>query len=253
MFPSWPDSVRRILDAIAIEHGNAEAQVGIDLDPGKLKLKPGGFLPNILNRTPISDLRVLLGRKATIGEADRRAREATPAAQKADQDRKAREARAAEQKAETDRKAREVKAAEQRAETDRKAREAKAAAQKAETDRKARKAQAAEPKAETDHKAREAKAAEQKGLKIKVGRNDPCPCGSGKKYKRCHGYSTEVPTTPPKRPDGSIRAGGGPGSASLRVLGGAPPIESQQRGDAYTKASQLLRNRPAQIHRRTPT
>jgi len=20
----------------------------------------------------------------------------------------------------------------------------------------------------------------------KVGRNDPCPCGSGKKYKRCH-------------------------------------------------------------------
>lgn len=23
--------------------------------------------------------------------------------------------------------------------------------------------------------------------KLKVGRNDPCPCGSGKKYKRCHG------------------------------------------------------------------
>jgi preprotein translocase subunit SecA len=21
----------------------------------------------------------------------------------------------------------------------------------------------------------------------KVGRNDPCPCGSGKKYKFCHG------------------------------------------------------------------
>jgi preprotein translocase subunit SecA len=21
----------------------------------------------------------------------------------------------------------------------------------------------------------------------KVGRNDPCPCGSGKKYKICHG------------------------------------------------------------------
>jgi uncharacterized protein YchJ len=21
----------------------------------------------------------------------------------------------------------------------------------------------------------------------KPGRNDPCPCGSGKKYKRCHG------------------------------------------------------------------
>ena len=25
----------------------------------------------------------------------------------------------------------------------------------------------------------------------KVGRNDPCPCGSGKKYKRCHGFQTK--------------------------------------------------------------
>jgi uncharacterized protein YecA (UPF0149 family) len=24
----------------------------------------------------------------------------------------------------------------------------------------------------------------------KVGRNDPCPCGSGKKYKRCCGLTT---------------------------------------------------------------
>jgi preprotein translocase subunit SecA len=23
----------------------------------------------------------------------------------------------------------------------------------------------------------------------KVGRNDPCPCGSGKKYKNCHGIN----------------------------------------------------------------
>ena len=22
---------------------------------------------------------------------------------------------------------------------------------------------------------------------VNVGRNDPCPCGSGKKYKKCHG------------------------------------------------------------------
>jgi preprotein translocase subunit SecA len=28
--------------------------------------------------------------------------------------------------------------------------------------------------------------AEQTGER-KVGRNDPCPCGSGKKYKQCHG------------------------------------------------------------------
>jgi len=27
----------------------------------------------------------------------------------------------------------------------------------------------------------------QEGAFAKVGRNDPCPCGSGKKYKKCHG------------------------------------------------------------------
>jgi len=26
----------------------------------------------------------------------------------------------------------------------------------------------------------------------KVGRNDPCPCGSGKKYKKCHGAPVGV-------------------------------------------------------------
>jgi preprotein translocase subunit SecA len=34
---------------------------------------------------------------------------------------------------------------------------------------------------ETDRKPQPASVAE------KVGRNDPCPCGSGKKYKACHG------------------------------------------------------------------
>jgi len=28
----------------------------------------------------------------------------------------------------------------------------------------------------------------------RVGRNDPCPCGSGKRYKRCHGASSPAPT-----------------------------------------------------------
>ena len=27
----------------------------------------------------------------------------------------------------------------------------------------------------------------------KVGRNDPCPCGSGKKYKKCHGAGEGPP------------------------------------------------------------
>ena len=29
----------------------------------------------------------------------------------------------------------------------------------------------------------------------KVGRNDPCPCGSGKKYKKCHGKDEETATS----------------------------------------------------------
>jgi hypothetical protein len=39
--------------------------------------------------------------------------------------------------------------------------------------------------------------------KQKVGRNDPCPCGSGKKYKRCHGASAriEAPAKILPRPD----------------------------------------------------
>ena len=36
--------------------------------------------------------------------------------------------------------------------------------------------------ANTQEKSREPVRVEQK-----VGRNDPCPCGSGKKYKKCHG------------------------------------------------------------------
>jgi preprotein translocase subunit SecA len=32
-------------------------------------------------------------------------------------------------------------------------------------------------------------AAPSKRVQAKVGRNDPCPCGSGKKYKKCHGIN----------------------------------------------------------------
>lgn len=31
------------------------------------------------------------------------------------------------------------------------------------------------------------------GRRNKIGRNDPCPCGSGKKYKKCHGVSAAQP------------------------------------------------------------
>jgi preprotein translocase subunit SecA len=33
--------------------------------------------------------------------------------------------------------------------------------------------------------------------KEKIGRNDPCPCGSGKKYKKCHGAPTAGPPASP--------------------------------------------------------
>ncbi len=33
---------------------------------------------------------------------------------------------------------------------------------------------------------------EKKGEYVNVGRNDPCPCGSGKKFKKCHGQNLEA-------------------------------------------------------------
>ncbi|MCH7761222.1 SEC-C domain-containing protein [candidate division TA06 bacterium] len=34
----------------------------------------------------------------------------------------------------------------------------------------------------------------------KVSRNDPCPCGSGRKYKNCHGYKKGGQPTSSRRP-----------------------------------------------------
>ncbi|RKH40987.1 hypothetical protein D7Y23_33730, partial [Corallococcus sp. AB050B] len=31
----------------------------------------------------------------------------------------------------------------------------------------------------------------------KPGRNDPCPCGSGKKYKACHAAEDRAKAAPP--------------------------------------------------------
>jgi len=45
---------------------------------------------------------------------------------------------------------------------------------------------------ELEYQAGAAQAEELKPVRVgaKVGRNDPCPCGSGKKYKRCHGMTS---------------------------------------------------------------
>jgi preprotein translocase subunit SecA len=34
-----------------------------------------------------------------------------------------------------------------------------------------------------------------KRTEAKIGRNEPCPCGSGKKYKKCHGMPGAPPLT----------------------------------------------------------
>jgi SEC-C motif len=39
----------------------------------------------------------------------------------------------------------------------------------------------------------------------KIGRNDPCPCGSGKKYKKCHGASPALQVRPQPVPRFSVR------------------------------------------------
>jgi len=36
---------------------------------------------------------------------------------------------------------------------------------------------------------------------IKTGRNEPCPCGSGMKYKKCHGGIPELPNIPKRPPN----------------------------------------------------
>ena len=44
-----------------------------------------------------------------------------------------------------------------------------------------------EPKAESEAEGAAAPAMAPVRTEPKIGRNEPCPCGSGKKYKHCHG------------------------------------------------------------------
>jgi len=45
------------------------------------------------------------------------------------------------------------------------------------------------PKQRVTQKSRKKTAVKEPKIEVKVGRNDPCPCGSGKKYKKCCGQS----------------------------------------------------------------
>src|SRR5689334_14498366 len=51
-----------------------------------------------------------------------------------------------------------------------------------------------------------------------TGRNEPCPCGSGKKYKRCHGVDAAPKITAPK-------AAANPGMPGMPGAPGMPGMD----------------------------
>ncbi|MGK5083928.1 SEC-C domain-containing protein [Bdellovibrionota bacterium FG-1] len=71
-----------------------------------------------------------------------------------------------------------------------------------------------------------------------LGRNEPCHCGSGKKYKRCHGVSAAPKLTPPKLP--AVAADGS--TPNPMMPGGIDP--SKLDPDMMRQFSQLLQRLP---------
>jgi hypothetical protein len=92
----------------------------------------------------------------------------------------------------------------------------------------------------------------------KLGRNDPCPCGSGRKYKKCHGANSVFQTgtrvkTPPKSPITSVSIPkeklGLPGAAYQlhtrgRKIGEPPKPPSDTLQDTYRVVLTLSRTVP---------
>lgn len=59
-----------------------------------------------------------------------------------------------------------------------------------------------------------------------VGRNEPCPCGSGKKYKRCHGVDAAPKLSEPKaNPMAAASEGMGAPGAATGALAGFDPSQ----------------------------
>ena len=73
----------------------------------------------------------------------------------------------------------------------------------------------------------------------KVGRNDPCPCGSGKKYKKCHGASTGV------RAFTEVTGFPGAAPASRGLRRSSPALAAGNRRRARGPMGRRLRCRPA--------
>jgi len=75
--------------------------------------------------------------------------------------------------------------------------------------------------------------------RLKAGRNDPCPCGSGKKYKKCHSVEDEAAVHADlKRREAEAKA-----AAAL-----AAEADGEDAGDEEAKASagSASRARPGQ-------
>lgn len=75
------------------------------------------------------------------------------------------------------------------------------------------------------------------GSSVKVGRNDPCPCGSSKKFKRCCGFNEPVVETPAAHPDTQ----GALGAAAQAIPGFDP---SQMDPEWLMKMSQAFQRLP---------
>jgi len=82
---------------------------------------------------------------------------------------------------------------------------------------------------------------------VKIGRNQPCPCGSGKKYKRCcweRDRAARVATTPAVSPYGYHFA-----EAELdRLSNSVVDLIDEGRLDEADTACETLRTRYPEVH-----
>ncbi|MDE0705081.1 MAG: SEC-C metal-binding domain-containing protein [Rhodospirillaceae bacterium] len=80
----------------------------------------------------------------------------------------------------------------------------------------------------------------------KIGRNQPCPCGSGRKYKRCcgqRGRAGQAPATPPEAPTGYHWA-----ETDLdRLSNSVPRLVGEGRLDEADAACEELRTRYPEV------
>src|SRR5689334_1095180 len=68
-------------------------------------------------------------------------------------------------------------------------------------------------------------------MSAKIGRNEPCPCGSGRKFKRCHGAFSTPPNSATQAPEVVERAVARAAAAEyqrVKQQGKGRPIISQE-------------------------